>query len=299
MTRLGLGSSLLAERSPSWDDLRLMPDTPRQNRLFASDGKCFDVAIDHGFFNEAAFLDGIVDMPAAIATVVAARPDAIQLSPGQAAHLGRIRGPKPALVLRTDVANVYGRPLPDTLFSELVDEAVETAVRADAACVVVNLLRLPGEPELHRACLRNISRLKPSCERYGMPLMVEPLVMKGEAVSGYGVDGDPRLIVPLVRQAVEMGADVIKADPTDRVSDFTEVVRVAGGVPVLVRGGGRASDADILARTHALMATGARGIVYGRNVIQHPKPAAMTRALMAIVHDGASPERAGQILAAG
>ena len=29
-----------------------MNAVPRLNRLLAADGKCFDVAIDHGFFNE-------------------------------------------------------------------------------------------------------------------------------------------------------------------------------------------------------------------------------------------------------
>ena len=49
--------------------------------------------------------------------------------------------------------------------------------------------------------------------------MVEPLVIEpGER--GYGVDGDVEKIVPLVRQAVELGADVIKADPTDDSSDY-------------------------------------------------------------------------------
>jgi len=118
------------------------------NRLFAADGRCFDVAIDHGFFGEGSFLAGIEDVEAAIATLVDAAPDAIQLSPGQAPLLQRLPGRKPALVLRTDVANVYG-PEPAThLFSELVAGAVEQALRLDAACVVVNLLLLPGEPEL-------------------------------------------------------------------------------------------------------------------------------------------------------
>jgi DhnA family fructose-bisphosphate aldolase class Ia len=36
------------------------------------------------------------------------------------------------------------------------------------------------------------------------------------------------------------------------------------------------------------MAQGAAGIVYGRNVVQHRDPARMTRALMAVVHRGAS-----------
>jgi DhnA family fructose-bisphosphate aldolase class Ia len=106
------------------------------------------------------------------------------------------------------------------------------------------------------------------------------------------VDGNIDLILPLVRQAAELGADIIKADPCDRVEDYHRVIEIAQGLPVLVRGGGRVSDAEILSRTAALMAQGARGIVYGRNVIQHADPAGMTRALMAIVHDGATPEAA-------
>ncbi len=106
------------------------------------------------------------------------------------------------------------------------------------------------------------------------------------------MDGNIDLILPLVRQAAELGADIIKADPTSRVQDYHRVIEVAQGVPVLVRGGGRVSDAEILTRTADLMAQGARGIVYGRNVIQHPNPGGMTRALMAVVHDRASPEAA-------
>jgi len=49
---------------------------------------------------------------------------------------------------------------------------------------------------------------------------------------------------------------------------------------VLVRGGGRAEDFEVLSRSAELMKQGARGLVYGRNIIQHPKPAGMTKALM-------------------
>jgi DhnA family fructose-bisphosphate aldolase class Ia len=267
----------------------------RLNRLFnPRTGRCFDVAIDHGFFNEGSFLAGIEDLPRAVATLVAAAPDAIQLAVGQAPHLQGlpVRG-KPALVLRTDVANVYGTRLPRTLFSRMIEEPVEQALRLDAACVVVNLFNIPDQPELAEACIRNILLLKPACDRFAMPLMVEPLVFQPNAkAGGYMVDGDPAKIIPLVRQAVELGADIIKADPTDDVSVYHRVVETAGGIPVLVRGGGRAPEAEILARTAALIKQGARGIVYGRNIIQHPKPAAMTRALMAVVHDGASPSEA-------
>src|SRR5262249_13681364 len=126
----------------------------------------------------------------------------------------------------------------------------------------------------------------------------EPLVFQPNAqAGGYMVDGDETKIIPLVRQAVELGADIIKADPTDDVRIYHKVVETAGNIPVLVRGGGRVSDEEILHRTHLLMSQGAKGIVYGRNVIQHANPKGITRALMAVVHEGASPERAKEFLA--
>lgn len=276
-----------------------MTITARLNRLFAPDGNCFDVAVDHGFFGERSFLNSIEDMNAVVATLIDAAPDAIQLSPGNAPILQNVPGKnKPALVLRTDIANIYASKLPRVLFSHLIENPLEQALRLDASCVVVNLLMLPDQPEVYHQCVANVCKLKPDCERYGMPLMVEPLVMQDNTkAGGYMVDGDIDKILPLVRQAVELGADIIKADPTDNVADYHQVIRVASGKPVLVRGGGKAPEAEILARTHQLIQQGARGIVYGRNVIQHTNPAGITRALMAIVHDGATPDAAMHYLA--
>ena len=94
-----------------------MFSNPRLNRLFAADGRCFDLAIDHGVFHNAEFLPGIEDLPKAVATAVQAGPDAIQLGVGQTHLLTGIAGKdKPALVLRGDVANVYGPDLPSQLF---------------------------------------------------------------------------------------------------------------------------------------------------------------------------------------
>jgi class I fructose-bisphosphate aldolase len=269
--------------------------TYKLNRLFNSkSGNCFDVAIDHGFFNEASFLTGIENIQQAVQTLVEAAPDAIQLTIGQAQYLQSIAGrQKPSLVLRTDVANVYGKELPSRLFSRMIESPVEQAIRLDATCVVVNLFSIPHEPEVMDQCIQNILKIKPDCERYCMPLMIEPLVFQANSTSGgYMVDGDINKIVSLVRQGVELGADIIKADPTDDVNDYHRVVEIAGNIPVLVRGGGKASDHDILQRTYGLMQQGVRGIVYGRNVIQHQNPAGMTKALMAIVHEGATAEQA-------
>jgi fructose-bisphosphate aldolase, class I len=270
----------------------------RLNRLFhAGSGRCIDVAVDHGFFGEPGLLAGIEDMARVVAPLVEAGPDAIQLTAGQAPLLQGTPGrDKPALVVRVDVANIYGSDPPSHSFSHLIDDAVGHAVRFDAACVCVNLFDVPGAGDLRRQCIENITALRTAADATGMPVMVEPLVM-APGQSGYGVDGDADRIVALVRQAAELGADVIKADPTDDLSAFHRVV-TAARVPVLVRGGGRVSDDELLARTRAVLDQGARGIVYGRNVIRHPDPAAMVRALRAVVHDDADPRAAGAELTA-
>ena len=76
--------------------------------------------------------------------------------------------------------------------------------------------------------------------------MVEPLVMQAAEAGGYRVDGD------LDRSAA--GAPGGRAGrrhhqgrsrPTTSAT-ITRVIEMAGGVPVLVRGGGRVSDEEIL-----------------------------------------------------
>jgi len=267
----------------------------RLNRLFnPQSNRCFDVAVDHGFFNQPGFLTGIEDMRTVVKTLVNAAPDAIQLTLGMARHLQEIPGRfKPSLVLRTDVANIYGKELPTSRFSLMIEETMLQAVRYDAACVCVNLFQIPGAPEVHAQCVENILRLRPQADYYGMPMMIEPLVFQpNEKAGGYMVNGDETAITYLVRQAVELGADIVKADPTDDVSRYHKVIEAASGIPVLVRGGGRVSDREILERTQGLLAQGAAGIVYGRNVIQHPNPNGITQALMAMVHQNASVDEA-------
>ncbi len=262
----------------------------RMNRLFKQ-GRCLDVAIDHGVCNEPMFLDGLEDMASVVNQLVQAKPDAIQMNAGQADLLQTVDGKdKPALVMRIDLGNPYNAERHRHMWSLLqnAEQPLIQALQMDAACVVVNLFMLPDEPELFKQCVANISRVKAECEKYGMPLMIEPLVMQPNTQGqAYMVDGDCQKIVTLVRMARELGADIIKADPTADAEDFHKVVEAAR-CPVLVRGGGREDIESVFNKARALLDQGALGMVYGRNIYQHPNPSRVVDALMAMIHNGAS-----------
>ena len=266
--------------------------TYRANRLFNPvSGRSLAIAVDHGMPGEPDLLEGIEDMEAVIEALVAADPEALLLTPGQAGLLQRRVGrTKPALVLRVDTGNVFGREVPDRPSSWMYDDPVGLAVRLDAACVIVNLQDSPGQPSLREACVQNIMRLRGECDRAAMPMMVEPVPMAPNT-AGYDVHRDAERLRGLVRQATELGADLIKCDPLPDRDAFARVVRTAR-VPVLVRGGGRISDEEVLRITADVLAAGASGLVYGRNVIQHDDPAAMTRALAALVHENTTADAA-------
>lgn len=273
----------------------------RIKRLFQNGG-CLDIAIDHGVCNEPSFLDGLENMPQIVDSLVNAKPDAIQMNFGQADLLQLRPGrEKPALVMRVDMGNPYNATAHRVMWALLQNknDPILPAIQMDAACVVVNLFMLPNEPDLFRQCVENISRVRADCDRYGMPLMIEPLVMRPHSErGGYMVDGDTGKIVTLVRLAREMGADIIKADPTSDAAEFHRVVEAAR-CPVLVRGGGKEDLPQVFARSRVLLDQGAVGMVYGRNVYQHANPAAVVSALMAMIHNGASAEDAWKIYEAG
>ena len=220
----------------------------RMNRLFRSDGKCLKIAMDHGSHNEVRFLAGLEDFGGTLQKVAGASPDAILLSIGQARQLQTMRlDHKPSLVLRCDLTNIYRVPCPDLPFCRGIEEPVEQALRLDAVAVLYNLFFVPDDSAVYQQCLENICRAKSECERYGMPLVVEPLILDLDEVNGaYQISGDLERVKALVRQTVELGADVIKADPTDSVEEYAAVVEVAAGIPLLPRGGDKVGEEEIL-----------------------------------------------------
>jgi DhnA family fructose-bisphosphate aldolase class Ia len=92
------------------------------------------------------------------------------------------------------------------------------------------------------------------------------------------------------RLCAELGADIVKVNWPGDQQAFAEIVR-ATDAPVVVAGGSVVSDAELLHRMELAREVGAIGCSVGRNIFQHPRPEAMTRALVRVLRDGWSAQR--------
>ena len=69
----------------------------------------------------------------------------------------------------------------------------------------------------------------------------------------------------------------------------------AARCPVLVRGGGKEELNEIFKKSYGFLQQGTKGLVYGRNIYQHPNPARIVEAFMAMIHKDATPDEAMEI----
>lgn len=270
----------------------------RLSNMFNKDsGKCINIALDHGVFGTRSFSKGLENLAVAIPEIVAGKPDAIQLNPGGLKIFSSLKlDTDVAIVLRLDVTNAYDPRKVEHPWDTANVATLRDAFDKRVACVVLNLLNIDENSRLLEQCVENIQLIGAKCREESIPLMVEPLVMTAKGGESPSSLGDVDKIAGLVRQAVELGADLIKVDPTIPMEDFSQIVEIASGVPVLVRGGGQVKPQELLERTRIAMDAGASGVVYGRNVIQHPTPSLFIKSIRSIVHKNASVEKAMLIL---
>lgn len=264
----------------------------RASRILTPEsGRGIVVAMDHGMFIGAG--GRLLDMEDAVKLIASGGPQALQIHHGIAARYHSIFHGKraPSLVLRVDTCNQWRkRPAPREGYRVLVSSIQEAAViGADAVCCFL----FTGYPNdaMEGENMEVVAGLARESRRWGVPLVVEPLVME----PGKDAVRDVELIKLMVRMAAELGADMIKADYTDKKT-FREVVRVCP-VPILVRGGPKCDTLrEALEMVKDSMDAGAKGLVFGRNVWDMPDPVKMLCALAAIVHENASVDQAEKLL---
>jgi class I fructose-bisphosphate aldolase len=173
-------------------------------------------------------------------------------------------------------------PPDDEAFSPLTS-SVEDAVRLGADAVGYTLyVGSPRQDDDIRQC----DDVRRKCERFGMPLIVWSYP-RGSAVKSKGGQESLYAIDYAARVACEVGADIVKLnmpkwDPVKAdtqpkpynmmhlsdVEALAKVVKSAGRTLVLVSGGSKESDDDMLHKAQVAMEAGCVGLIFGRNMWQ-------------------------------
>ncbi|MGH2954980.1 MAG: class I fructose-bisphosphate aldolase [Solirubrobacterales bacterium] len=161
--------------------------------------------------------------------------------------------------------------------------SVEDAVRLGADAVGYTLY--VGSPR-QDADLRQLQDVRADCDRFGMPLVVWAYP-RGAAIEKKGGRDSFYAIDYAARMAMEMGADVVKLNmpklnpdkDKDSPAPYNEmdvsqeeairhVVESAGRSLVVLSGGSKVDDEQLLGQTRFIMEAGGSGVIYGRNVWQ-------------------------------
>jgi len=155
---------------------------------------------------------------------------------------------------------------------------VEDAIRLNASCIVVQTF-VGSKNEV--GSFKNLSDMINAGNRYGIPVM-------GVTAVGKEMERTKRYFQLATRILAELGAQVIK---TYYCEGFEEVT-AACPVPIVIAGGKKTPEKEVLEMAYNAIRDGAAGVDMGRNIFQSENPAAMLRAVRAVVHENASAEEA-------
>ncbi|HET9309677.1 MAG TPA: hypothetical protein VFP41_00430 [Actinomycetota bacterium] len=259
--------------------------TMRLKRVIDADGASVICALDHGM-TSPTFLEPLGDITQRTREAVAGGSNVIMMSKGMIRIAAEGFGPTTslALLLSASASPDGGRP-------QIVQIAeVEEALTLGADAVVL-FTALGGDTEA--GMIDILSAVGRECAFLGMPFIAEAefpttYATVEELKQQYGFEYLRRN----VRLCAELGADIVKTNwPGDQES-FGRCVEAANGIPVVLAGGSRLEDAELLSRMEQAMAVGAIGCSVGRNIFMHRDPEAITRALSRVIRDRWTAEKA-------
>ncbi|MGC8987443.1 class I fructose-bisphosphate aldolase [Infirmifilum sp.] len=241
----------------------------RIKRLF-KDGRALIVALDHG--RRHGPIPGIEDMASTLEKVLEGRPDAVMLTPAMIQRYHELLS-NVFVVARIDGTGTTRSQ------DETDDRLISSVVRAVySGADAVSVMIYPGSRN-ESMLWEKLARVVEEAEPLGIPVMAE-VVPKPPVFTSV----DAEVVAYGARIAAELGADIVK---TVYASDFSIVTKKTP-VPVVVLGASKAPLSEVLSKVEEAVKSGAAGAAIGRNIFQHESPDRVVKALMEIIHGGAS-----------
>jgi putative autoinducer-2 (AI-2) aldolase len=245
----------------------------RLGRLIKSDGRCYFLPIDHGYFQGPT---SRLEKPGETISPLIPYADGLFVTRGVLRSCVDPANCPPIILRVSGGSSIIGKDLAH----EALITSVQEAIRLNVAAVGMSIF--VGSDYEHES-LVNLGRLVDECENWGIPVM---------AVTAVGKElekRDARYLSLCCRIAAEFGARVVK---TYWCEGFEKVVEGCP-VPVVIAGGPKAeTEKQVFEFVSDGIKKGAIGLNLGRNVWKHDHPVAMVKALRAIVHENASVKEA-------
>jgi DhnA family fructose-bisphosphate aldolase class Ia len=257
----------------------------RLSRLFPQGGNAVIVAIDHG--QTFGPMDGLIDFTSAAERLREA--DGVLLAPQMVRFSGDLFFGKgsPTMITRLNWNTIHCEPwhYRESHVAEVC--SLRQAIAAGTDVVLASLVLYTGSEENDALNVQNFARVADEAAELGMPLI-------GEVFPVGGMRDRPDEFHDYVKKtcriACELGADAIKTFYTGQ--RFAEVTQ-GTPIPVFALGAEKTeSELDALKLAHKAVTAGARGVVFGRNVIQAKEPAQFLRGLKDVVRGNATPAEA-------
>ncbi len=257
----------------------------RLGRLFDGSGNAVVVAVDHGLYNGPR--PGFNDLPSVTARLGAA--DAILVSPGMASHVAGTfaRRGAPAMMVRLNWGTQYATQWDyhESRSVPIISAADAVALGADV--VLVGMSIRTGSEAVDAENVAVVARAVADKRLAGVPLVGEVYPAGHEDLSP---EERHEQIAVGCRIVAELGVDLVKTFYTgERFAEIT----AATPVPVLALGSKKLpSERDALRLAAQAIGDGARGVVFGRNLILAREPERFLDALLEVVKAGVAPDAA-------
>jgi fructose-bisphosphate aldolase/2-amino-3,7-dideoxy-D-threo-hept-6-ulosonate synthase len=172
---------------------------------------------------------------------------------------------------------------PDPLCKVIVTSVEEAvALGADAISIHINV----GANDTPKMMI-DAAQVVRDCKRFGMPLLMM-MYPRGEKIKN---EKDVEVVKIAARIGAELGADIVKTNYTGSKESFKQVVEGCP-VPVIIAGGCKGTDREVLQMIRDAMDAGAAGVAMGRNAFQHKEPKKIIQAVSLVVHKNYSVENA-------
>ena len=177
----------------------------------------------------------------------------------------------PLIIKLNGKTNLFkGEPISRILCS--VKEAIKLGASAVGYTIYIG-------SQYENIMMKEFEELEREAHNKGIPVIAW-VYPRGKSIEG---KTSRELIAYASRVGLELGADIVKVHWNGNLNELKWAVKAAGRTKVMIAGGLKKKESELLHNVRDAMKAGAIGLAVGRNVWQHPKPLEITEKIKKII----------------